>query len=190
MKAARFESAPFLAPAAALLAVVTAVPMAYVVWLSLEVRTPFRAPAFAGLDNYLRLASDGRFWNALWNTAYFTAASVALELMLGLAVALAVARAGRTRALVYAAILVPWAIPTVVSARMWEWMYSPETGVLNYLLGARVNWLGDRRALRRDRDGRVEVDPFVALLPSRFAGILRDLYRAAATMRARTASGA
>ena len=66
MKAARLESAPFLAPAAALLAVVTAVPMAYVVWLSLEVRTPFRAPAFIGLDNYLRLASDERFWNALW----------------------------------------------------------------------------------------------------------------------------
>ena len=184
MKAARFESAPFLAPAAALLAVVTAVPMAYVVWLSLEVRTPFRAPAFAGLDNYLRLASDGRFWNALWNTAYFTAASVALELVLGLAVALAVARAGRTRALVYGAILVPWAIPTVVSARMWEWMYNPETGVLNYLLGTRVNWLGDptwalHAAIAMDV---WKSTPFVALLLlAGLQGIPRDLYRAAAT---------
>lgn len=183
MRAPRAEALRFLAPAALLLAAVTALPMAHVVWLSLQDRTPFRAPAFAGLDNYARLAADARFWNALGNTAYFTAASVALELVLGLVIALAVARAGRARSLVYGAILVPWAIPTVVSARMWEWMYHPEIGVLNHLLGARLNWLGDpvlalHAAIFMDV---WKSTPFVALLLlAGLQGIPRDLYRAAA----------
>jgi multiple sugar transport system permease protein len=183
MRSPRAEALRFLAPAALLLAAVTALPMAHVVWLSLQDRTPFRAPAFAGLDNYARLATDARFWNALANTAYFTAASVALELVLGLAIALAVARAGRARSLVYGAILVPWAIPTVVSARMWEWMYNPEIGVLNHLLGARLNWLGDpvlalHAAIFMDV---WKSTPFVALLLlAGLQGIPRDLYRAAA----------
>lgn len=184
MRAVRPEALPFVAPAALLLAAVTAVPMGYVVWLSLQERTPFRAPAFAGLDHYLRLAVDARFWNALWNTAYFTVVSVALELALGLAVALLVARAGRARALVYGAILLPWAVPTVVSARMWEWMYNPEIGVLNHLFGARVNWLGDP-ALALHAAIAMDVwksTPFVALLLlAGLQGIPRDLYRAAAT---------
>jgi multiple sugar transport system permease protein len=183
MRSPRAESLRFLTPAALLLAAVTALPMAHVVWLSLQDRTPFRAPAFAGLDNYARLAADARFWHALANTAYFTAASVALELVLGLAIALAVARAGRARSLVYGAILVPWAIPTVVSARMWEWMYNPEIGVLNHLLGARLNWLGDpvlalHAAIFMDV---WKSTPFVALLLlAGLQGIPRDLYRAAA----------
>jgi multiple sugar transport system permease protein len=183
MRRNRAEALLLLAPAAFLLVAVTALPMVYVVWLSLQARSPFRAAAFAGLDNYLRLAADTRFWNALWNTVYFTAASVTLEIGLGLLIALAVARAGRFRPLVYGAILVPWAIPTVVSARMWEWMYNPEIGVLNQLLGARFNWLGDpdwalHAAIAMDV---WKSTPFVALLL--LAGlqtIPRDLYRAAA----------
>ena len=183
MRSSRAESLLFVAPAALLLAVVTAAPMIYVVWLSLQERTPFRAPAFAGTDNYLRLAADARFWNALANTIYFAALSVSLELALGLAVALAVARAGRLRSLVYGAILVPWAVPAVVSARMWEWMYNPEIGVLNYLLGARINWLGDPTLALH---AAIAMDvwkstPFVALLLlAGLQGVPRDLYRAAA----------
>ncbi|HSD53612.1 MAG TPA: sugar ABC transporter permease [Burkholderiales bacterium] len=183
MRSPRAESLLFVAPAALLLAVVTAAPMIYVVWLSLQERTPFRAPAFAGTDNYLRLAADARFWNALANTIYFAAVSVTLELALGLAVALAVARAGRLRSLVYGAILVPWAVPAVVSARMWEWMYNPEIGVLNYLLGARINWLGDPTLALH---AAIAMDvwkstPFVALLLlAGLQGVPRDLYRAAA----------
>ncbi|HSD43171.1 MAG TPA: sugar ABC transporter permease [Burkholderiales bacterium] len=183
MRSGRAESLLLVGPAACLLAVVTAVPMVHVVWLSLQERTPFRPPAFAGLENYLRLAADERFWNALWNTVYFAVVSVALELVLGLAVALAVARAGRMRSLVYGAILVPWAVPTVVSARMWEWMYNPEIGVLNHLLGARINWLGDpvlalHAAIAMDV---WKSTPFVALLLlAGLQGIPRDLYRAAA----------
>jgi multiple sugar transport system permease protein len=118
-------------------------PAVYILWLSLERRLlVFNVVEFVGFENYWRLLADTRFWNALWNTVYFTAVSVTLELGLGLSVALLLRRAFRGRALMYAVVLVPWAIPTVVSARMWEWMYNAEFGVLNYVLGTSVNWLG------------------------------------------------
>lgn len=183
MSRTRAEALPFMLPAALLLAAVTAVPMLDVAWLSLEHRTPFRAPSFAWLDNYARLLADARFWNALWNTVYFAAVSVSLEIVLGLLVALAVVRAGRLRPVVYGAILVPWAIPGVVSARVWEWMYNPEIGLINHLLGSQVNWLGApwvalHAAILMDV---WKSTPFVALLlVAALQGIPRDLYRAAA----------
>jgi len=178
------EAWGLLAPAAVMLAAIALIPMGYVVWLSLQTRSVFQPAAFAGVANYARLIGDARFWNAFANTAYFTGVSVALELVLGLAFALALVRAGRGRPLVYAAILLPWAIPTVVSARMWEWMYNAELGVINYLIGMRVNWLGDplwalNAAIAMDV---WKSTPFVALLLlAGLQGIPRDLYRAAAT---------
>jgi multiple sugar transport system permease protein len=135
--------AVFLTPAASFLAAVVLFPAVYILWLSLERRLlVFNVVEFVGFENYWRLLADTRFWNALWNTVYFTAVSVTLELGLGLSVALLLRRAFRGRALMYAVVLVPWAIPTVVSARMWEWMYNAQFGVLNYVLGTSVNWLG------------------------------------------------
>jgi multiple sugar transport system permease protein len=174
----------FLAPAAIALSVVALFPVLSVLWLSLEQRSPLTgAGHFIGLGNYMRLLADARFWNALWNTAYFTVLSVALELLLGLGMALLLARAFRGRALVYSLILLPWAIPTVVSARLWEWMYNADYGVLNYLLGAQINWLGSpswalHAAILMDV---WKATPFVALLL--LAGlqtIPRELYQAAA----------
>ena len=188
MRSARREALLLLAPGGLLLAVVTALPMLLVLWLSFETRSVFRPPAFAGLDNYLRLAYDPRFWNALWNTVYFALVSVTLELVLGMAIALLVARAGRVRSLVYGAMLVPWAIPTVASARMWEWMYNAEFGVINSLLGAQINWLGDpllalHAAIAMDV---WKSTPFVALLLlAGLQSIPPDLYRAAAIDGAR-----
>ena len=183
LRAARFEPWALMSPAFLLLAAVTALPMAYVLWLSLQQRALFRPARFTGLDQYLRLAADERFWNALGNTLYFAAVSVALELALGLCFALLLERAGRVRALVYAAVLVPWAIPSVVSARMWEWMYNPEIGLLSYLVGRPVNWLGDP-ALALHAAIAMDVwksTPFVALLLlAGLQGIPRELARAAA----------
>jgi multiple sugar transport system permease protein len=175
----------YVAPAAALLALVTLYPLAHVLWLSLERRSLLdpAPPVFAGLDNYLRLAADERFWNALGNTLYFAVVSVSLELVLGLAFALAVQRPFRGRALLYGVILLPWAVPTAVSARMWEWMYNTEIGVLNHILGAEVNWLG---APAWALNAAVAMDvwkstPFVALLlVAGLQGIPRELYHAAA----------
>ncbi len=184
MRAERERPGWYLAPAALLLGIVTLYPLAHVVWLSLERRSLLDPgpPRFIGLDNYLRLAGDERFWNALGNTLYFVGVSVSLELALGLAFALAVQRPFRGRAALYGVILLPWAVPTAVSARMWEWMYNSEIGVLNYLLGAPVNWLGSpawalNAAILMDV---WKSTPFVALLlVAGLQGIPRDLYRAA-----------
>ena len=184
MRAERERPGWYLAPAALLLGIVTLYPLAHVAWLSLERRSLLDPgpPRFIGLDNYLRLAGDERVWNALGNTLYFVGVSVSLELALGLAFALAVQRPFRGRAALYGVILLPWAVPTAVSARMWEWMYNSEIGVLNYLLGAQVNWLGSpawalNAAILMDV---WKSTPFVALLlVAGLQGIPRDLYRAA-----------
>lgn len=174
----------YLLPGGLLLAAVTLFPLGYVLWLSLQRNSPLHGPPrFIGRENYLRLAADERFWNAFWNTVYFAAVSVALELVLGLVIALTIERAWRGRALFYGVILLPWAVPTAVSARMWEWMYDAEIGVLNYLAGAHVNWLGSAGwAL----NAAIAMDvwkstPFVVLLLlAGLQSIPRDVYRAAA----------
>jgi multiple sugar transport system permease protein len=173
----------FLAPTLLILAVVTLYPLFYVFWLSLHRRLLiFDISKFIGLENYGFLLSDDRFWNALYNTVYFTAVSVFLELILGLAIAMLLNRGFKGKGIMRSIILVPWVIPTVVSAKMWEWMYNPDFGILNYMLGANINWLGSPFwAL----NAAVFVDvwkttPFVVLLlMARLQTIPVDLYQAA-----------
>uniref|UniRef100_A0A831UHC6 Sugar ABC transporter permease n=2 Tax=Thermus islandicus TaxID=540988 RepID=A0A831UHC6_9DEIN len=102
-------------------------------------------PEFVGLKNYLYLLRDPDFRQALWNTVRFTAVSVSLETLLGLAIALIVHSSFRGRGLVRAAILIPWAIPTVVSAKMWQWMLHDVYGFVN-VLGVKLGLLSQKVA--------------------------------------------
>jgi ABC-type sugar transport system permease subunit len=127
-----------------MLALLTAGPALWVFWLSLRERLPvFGVDQFVGLGHYAFLATDPRFWSAVRVTAVFTIASVALELLLGLGLALALRgqRVGRRSAL--ALLLLAWALPGVVTARLFEWLYHPVAGLVNVVLGAQLNWLGD-----------------------------------------------
>jgi len=90
-------------------------------------------PKFIGFENYLFLLRDPDFRQALWNTLRFTVVSVTLETALGLAIALIIHSNFKGRGLVRTAILIPWAIPTVVSAQMWKWMLNDIYGVINIL---------------------------------------------------------
>lgn len=173
----------FVLPALLLLLLVTAYPVVHVFWLSLHRKLLiFDISRFVGLDNYLFLLKDDRFWNAIGNTAYFTVVSVSLELLLGLGIALLLNRDFRMKGLVRAVVLIPWAVPTVVSAKMWEWIYNTDFGILNYLLGIKVNWLGSpfwalNAAIAMDV---WKTTPFVAiLLIAGLQVIPRDLYQAA-----------
>ena len=133
-----------LAPTLAILGVVTVYPGAWVLWLSLQHRIPvFGVERFAGVSHYVFLAGDPRFWSAVWTTAVFTASSVALELVLGVLAALALAGQRRGRHLAFSLLLLGWAMPAVVTAKLFEWLYHPAAGLLNFLLGTRLNWLGD-----------------------------------------------
>ncbi len=104
-------------------------------------------PKWVGLGNYAELLQDPDFREALWNTVRFTAVSVFIETVLGLVVALVIHSQFAARGVVRAAILVPWAIPTVVSAQMWKWMLHDIYGFVNVvgvqfgLLSRKVAWL-------------------------------------------------
>ena len=173
----------YVIPALVLLSFVTIYPVFYVLYLSLQRRLLiFDISRFIGLGNYLFLLSDERFWNALKNTVYFTTLSVSLELSLGLLIALLLNRPFRFRGGIRAVVLIPWAIPTVVSAKMWEWIYNTDFGILNYLIGSKINWLGSsfwamNAAIFMDV---WKTTPFVAiLLMAGLQGIPQDLYHAA-----------
>nr|WP_255724527.1 sugar ABC transporter permease [Shimazuella soli] len=87
-------------------------------------------PNFVGFSHYTDVIHQPRFWMSLWNTSVFTIISVAIELVLGLAIALLINRQFKGRGIVRASVLVPWAIPTVVSALMWKFMFDGQNGIM------------------------------------------------------------
>lgn len=124
----------FVLPALGTILLVALFPLGWTLWESLHVhdlRMPWRGRPFVGLANYAEVLADGRFWAALAHTLAFTVASVGLELGLGLILALALNRAYRGRGLVRAAVLIPWAIPTVVAALLWRFMFDSQAGIAN-----------------------------------------------------------
>ncbi len=127
----------FVTPALAVILLIAIFPLAYTVWESLhlhDLRMPWRGHPFVGLANYGEAVRDPRFWGALGHTAFFTVASVALEMGLGLVLALGLNRAFRGRGAVRTIVLLPWAIPTVVAALVWRFMFESRAGVANAVL--------------------------------------------------------
>ena len=116
-----------LAPLLVLLAGVAGWPLLRTIWISLtdmQLSDP-AAARFVGLDNYLGhygLLLDPGWWGAAFNTLAFALVSVSAETMIGLGVALLLNHPSPLRTALRACVLVPWAIPTVVSAKMWGWM--------------------------------------------------------------------
>ncbi len=125
-----------VAPAVIVLLAITAYPLIYNIWNSFQhdVINSGLPPSFAGVDNYRRIFTDNQFLPALLHTAAFTVVSVTLETVVGLALALALNRKFPGRGLVRAAIFIPWAVPTVVSAQLWKSMFDPQNGWVNYVL--------------------------------------------------------
>lgn len=187
-----------LAPMLIVLLLVAAWPLARTVYFSLTDATlvdPGDA-RFVGLSNYLSRADDRWYgvladpqWLAsLRNTLVFAVVSVTLETVLGVAIAVLLDLRFPGRALLRAAVLVPWAIPTVVSARMWGWMLNDQFGVVNDALmrigvvAEPVAWLADP-SLSMLSVILVDVwktTPFVALLAlAALQMVPKDCYEAA-----------
>lgn len=143
----------FLAPMLVMLFCVAAWPLLRSIYFSLTDTTldNLYGGEWVWFENYLSLQirerADGTtlyrwrgtlvdpdWWNAVWNTVRFAFVSVTLETVLGLLVALVLNAEFKGRGLVRAAILIPWAIPTIVSAKMWAWMLNDQFGILNDLL--------------------------------------------------------
>ncbi len=124
-------------PALLTIALIAFYPLARAVWLSLwyiNLRFANTPRTFQGLGNYLDILQNDRFYNALRVTATVGGVTVAAELVLGMIIALVINRAFVGRGLVRAAVLVPWALTTVVAARMWQLIYQTEYGVFNRVL--------------------------------------------------------
>jgi trehalose/maltose transport system permease protein len=111
-------------------------PVVYSVWLSLHQATITALGPFVAFENYVEMFQNPDFLAGLRNTVIFTVVSVAMEFVIGLAIALAINQAFRGRGLVRAAVLVPWAFPTVISAVMWRLMFQDQVGVINYVANA------------------------------------------------------
>jgi trehalose/maltose transport system permease protein len=139
----------FLAPMLVVLAAVAAWPLARTIWFGFTDASLDRMgdAQWVGFANYLQYLDYGngkggwfgllvepRWWQAVWNTVRFAVASVALETAFGLVIALVLNQTFPGRGLVRAAILIPWAIPTIVSAKMWAWMLHDQFGIINDML--------------------------------------------------------
>ncbi|WP_422745598.1 carbohydrate ABC transporter permease [Mycobacterium sp. WMMD1722] len=125
-----------IAPAVLLMLAVTAYPILYSVWLSLQrynLATPDDAE-FVGLQNYVTVLTDGYWWTALAVTLGITIVSVAIEFVLGMALALVMHRTIFGKGVVRTAILVPYGIVTVAASYSWYYAWTPGTGYLANLL--------------------------------------------------------
>ena len=124
------------APAVLVMVAVTAYPIGYAIWLSLQ-RYDLRFPddkEFVGFDNYTSVLTDHYWWTALAVTAGLTVVSVAIELVLGLALALLMHRTIVARNTVRTVLLIPYGIVTVAGAFSWYYAWTPGTGYLANLL--------------------------------------------------------
>ena len=134
------------------IAIVALYPLIRVFYLSLTNARlgSTREPRLIGLANYAVTLRDPLFQTALSHTLVFTIVTVLLETIFGLGIALIIHSNFRGRGAVRAAMLIPWAIPTVVSSRMWAFMFNDVSGVFNdilvtrlHLLPAKVAWIAN-----------------------------------------------
>ena len=139
----------FLTPMLIVLAAVAGWPLLRTIYFGFTNTSlsDFENHQFIGFGNYLSVLTmpsgkviydgllvDPVWWRSVWNTVRFTLVSVTLETFFGMIVALVLNAEFRGRGLVRAAILIPWAIPTIVSAKMWAWMLNDQFGIINDIL--------------------------------------------------------
>jgi multiple sugar transport system permease protein len=124
-----------LFPTALLIVVLIGLPFLRALWLSFHKKLLGAQDApWIGLKNYTSLLHDSTFWQSVKNTIEFTAGSIVCKLILGLVVALILNEALPLRSLWRSIVLLPYAMPTLVSVLVWKWMYNDVGGVFNYLL--------------------------------------------------------
>lgn len=141
-----------IAPAAIIMGVITLYPLIRSFWISLhnwDLMKPGLGHPFLGVENYLYILKDVKFWQSVQITLIFVAGAVIIEIALGLALALLLNRDFWGRNVVRMLALLPWAIPAVVNGIMWKWILNPSYGSLNGLLYSMgiikeyIVWLGD-----------------------------------------------
>jgi ABC-type sugar transport system permease subunit len=131
-----------LIPTGIVLALIIAYPVVRAIWLSLNSDARFGTSEFVGFRNYMRAftgSGSTSFWQAFWFTTQLTIVTMFFELVIGFGMALIMNKAFKGRGLVRASVLVPWAIPTAVAAKLWEWNFQPD-GVVNQVFHTNILW--------------------------------------------------
>ena len=163
-----------LIPAIAVVALVAIYPLARTVYQSFTNQQflALEPTKWIGFKNYRDLWHDTDFRHAIWVTVKFTLITVFFEFLLGMIIALVVNSSFKGRGVMRAVMLVPWAIPTVISAQMWKWMYDDVFGVINdalmrlHIIHHSVAWISQPNTALASVSA-VDIwktTPFVALL--------------------------
>src|ERR1700761_2897379 len=121
-------------PTIGLLVIFLTYPLGLGLWLSLTDTTIGQPGEYIGLDNFTSLFSDPVFWGAVWYTVFYTAVATAGKFLLGLWLALLLNHHIPFKAFIRAIILLPWIVPTVLSAIAWWWIYDPQFSIISYVV--------------------------------------------------------
>jgi trehalose/maltose transport system permease protein len=138
----------FLLPGIALLLAFNLIPFINTLLISFKnVKLILPQEKFSGLNNYQAILTDTRFWYSFSTTLLYTFVSTSLEAIMGLCMGIVMNRLSPRNNFLRILIFIPWIIPTVVTARIWQWMFDYNLGIINYFLEVlaikRTNWLGD-----------------------------------------------
>jgi multiple sugar transport system permease protein len=139
----------FVLPAIAVLAFVVVYPFFTAVWMSFQNKMVGGPATFIGFDNYVELFNDRYFLKTIRNTLVYTGFAVAIKFVIGLAMALVLTQPRRLDFIYRTILFVPWAVPTIVAALSFRWIYDDFSGLLNnFLIGVFgmqdvISWLGD-----------------------------------------------
>lgn len=123
-------------------------PFAYTIYLSLTNKTVGRPAEFIGLANYISIFTDSTYWRIVGNTVIYTVVCIGVKLVLGMLFALLLNEKFHGRAITRVCMLLPWAIPGMVAANTWKWMYNDQYGIINeilrdlHIISTPIPWLG------------------------------------------------
>jgi multiple sugar transport system permease protein len=146
----------FMLPAAAFLVLFLAYPLGLGVWLSFTDARIGRVGEFVGAENYTWLWDDDVFWLSVFNTFLYTAVASVFKFAIGLYLALLLNKHMPFKAIIRAVVLIPFIVPTVLSAIAFWWIFDTQFSILTWMLqgiGAiagdhQINWLGDANMAR------------------------------------------
>jgi len=139
----------FMLPAAAFLILFLAYPLGLGVWLSFTDARIGRSGIFIGLENYEWLWGDSTFWLSVFNTLLYTVVASTIKFAVGLYLALLLNERLPFKAIIRALVLVPFIVPTVLSAIAFWWLFDPQFSIISWsfrkmdLINGNINFLGD-----------------------------------------------
>jgi multiple sugar transport system permease protein len=124
-----------LSPACIILGLFHIYPLFYAMWLSTRNITRFGDQGFTALDNYKEIVTSGDLWRTLLNTIWFAAGTVPFEMVISIVVAYLLFQKIRFLSVFRTVYFVPYITSTVAAAAVWLWMFDPQRGVFNTVLG-------------------------------------------------------